>query len=62
MGGREVPTGAFYDVKTYGYSVGYGDGGIDVRFGMSLANVNSLYGNSSTIQPNSIYTLIIIKV
>lgn len=60
VGDREYPTGAFYDVVDYGTTIGYGNNGKDLRFGMKASNSNAIYSNS-TVQPPALQALIIIK-
>ena len=61
VGDREYPTGAFYDVGDYGATIGFGNNGKDLRFGMKASNSNAIYSNS-TVQPPAYQTLMIIKV
>lgn len=61
MGGRENPSGSFYDVWDYGDSVSFGSGGEDLRFGMKASKSSSVYSKSSVVQPKTFYTLMIVK-
>lgn len=61
MGGREKPSGSFYDVWNYGNSVSAGSGGVDLRFGMEASKSSSVYSKSSVVQPKTFYTLMIVK-
>ena len=60
--GPVTPSGAFYIYNNLGYYTGGGGGNSEPKIGFDASRCSSIYGKSTTVQPNAYTVMYIMKI